>query len=305
MNRDALTAQDWFDLFFRQYSPISRDSFGDSFNYFFHRFTQPRQLAALLLVNSLSVQGKPLLDLACGFGHLGHNLAESPARHSLVGVDRNFFQLWMAQYWIAPKNRFVCANADQRLPFADESFSAVLCSDAFHYFRDKVLAVGEIVRCAKDQPVLLMRVGNRLVEPNEGFELTPQEYVDLFGGPGWRMFGERELLEQYLQREQLDLSTPQAAGVVDDEKWISFVHPGVPPRMSAMPDSGCWPHSVGRLGINPIYTIARLADGNWRLQFKFPSDHYVFENFLLAYFHPQQVTVTYRYTRQHGASTRR
>ena len=288
MDRDNLTVQDWFDVFFHQYSPIT----GDLFNYFFHRFTQPRYLAALLLVSSLDVQGKPLLDLACGFGHLAHNLVESRARRAVVGVDRNFFQLWTAQYWMAPKSRFVCADADKQLPFADDSFSAVLCLDAFHYFRDKVLTVGEIVRCAKDQPVLLMRVGNRQVEPNEGLELTPQEYLALFASPGWRMFGERELLERYLRRERLDVSTPQAAGLMDHEKWISFVHPGFPPKMSGLPDPDSWPHSEGRLGINPIYTIKRMADGTRRLQFKFPSVDYFFENSLMACFHPKCVTLT-------------
>lgn len=54
MDRGALTAQDWFDVFFRQYSPVE----GDMFNYFFYRFTQPRYLAALRLVSSLPVHEK-------------------------------------------------------------------------------------------------------------------------------------------------------------------------------------------------------------------------------------------------------
>jgi SAM-dependent methyltransferase/uncharacterized protein YbaR (Trm112 family) len=300
-NHDTLTTEDWFDVFFHQYSPIS----GDLFNYFFHRFTQPRQLAALVLLNSLCVREKPILDLACGFGHLEHNLTESRNTRPVVGVDRNFFQLWTAQYWIAPKSRFVCADADQQLPFVDDSFSALFCSDAFHYFRDKPLALGEIVRCAHDQPVLLTRVGNKMVEPNEGLELTPREYLSILAErPGWRMFGEHELLDQYLRREPLDLTTPQAISMLDEEKWISFVHPGSPPRMSALPDSDSWPHSVGRLGINPIYKITRTADGNWRLQFKFPSDEYVFENFLMASYHPQCVTVTDQTLRKIQANLR-
>jgi SAM-dependent methyltransferase/uncharacterized protein YbaR (Trm112 family) len=287
-DHDTLTAQDWFGAFFRQYSPIE----GDIFNYFFYRFAQPRHLATLALTNSLPAQKKPLLDLACGFGHLGHNLAESPATHAVVGVDRNFFQLWTAQYWIAPKNRFVCADADQPFPFADGSFSATLCCDAFHYFRRKEVTLSEIARCAPDQPVLLTRVGNKLVEPNEGFELTPVEYLTLCGGPAWRAFGENELIERYLRREPVDLAASRAPGVVDGEKWVSLVHPGAPPLMATPRDPGPWSHAVGRLCINPIYTVGRMADGTWRLRFKFPSDHYAFENVLMESFHPQQVTLT-------------
>lgn len=300
MDRDALTARDWFDVFYRQYSPIG----GDMFNYFFYRFAQPRHLAALLLTSALPAQEKPILDLACGCGHLGHNLTESQARHAVVGVDRNFFQLWTAQYWIAPKNRFLCADASRPLPFADDSFSATLCSDAFHYFLDKNLTVGEIVRCAKGRPILLTRVGNRLVEPNEGFELSPEEYLTLFDSPDWRMFGETELVKRYVGRQRLDFSTPQATGAMDQEKWISFVHPGFPSAMPASPNAVCWPHSVGRLGINPIYTNTRMEDGNWRLQFKFPSDHYAFENVLMVSFLPQRITLTEQIFRDIRANVR-
>lgn len=137
-----------------------------------------------------------------------------------------------------------------------------------------------------------MRVGNRLVEPNEGFELTPKEYLNVFNSPGWRTFGETELVKRYLRRERLDLSTPQTTDAMDDEKWISFVHPGFPTEIAPLMDPVFWPHSVGWLGINPIYTTTRMAGGTWRLQFKFPSDHYAFENVLMVSFHPQRVTLT-------------
>jgi len=287
-SRDALTAEDWFDLFFRRFSPVG----GDMFNYFFYRLAQPRHLATLALTSYLPARKKPLLDLACGFGHLGHNLSESRGAQNLVGVDRNFFQLWAAQYWVAPKNRFVCADADQPLPFADGSFAGTLCSDAFHYFRRKDLVLSEIVRCAPGQPVLLTRVGNKLVQPTEGFELAPKEYLSLCRDPAWRLFGENELLNWYLQQDPLDLVGPRAADVVDSEKWLSLVHPGTPPIMVRSADAAPWPHAVGRLGFNPIYQASRATNGTWRLQFRFPSDHYAFENAQMVSFYPQNVVLT-------------
>jgi SAM-dependent methyltransferase/uncharacterized protein YbaR (Trm112 family) len=287
--RDTLTAEDWFDVFFRHYSPV----WGDLFSYFFYRFAQPRHLAALALTSCLLRRDKPLLDLACGFGHLGHNLAESPAAHSVVGMDRNFFQLWAAQYWIAPKNRFVCADADQPFPFEAGSFAATLCSDAFHLFRRKDLVLNEIDRCAPGQPVLLTRVGNKLVQPSEGFELTPKEYLTLCGDPAWRVFGENELIQRYLGQEPVDMTVPRDAGLVDGEKWLSLVHPGTRRVMVPLQQGdGVWPHAVGRLGINPIYRVSRVLDGPWRLQFRFPTEHYAFENVLMVSFHPQSVTLT-------------
>jgi SAM-dependent methyltransferase len=287
-NRESLTAEDWLDVFFRQHSPID----GDVFTYFFYRFAQPRHLATLVVTSRLAPLEKPLLDLACGFGHLGYNLSESPSAHPVVGIDRNFFGLWTAQYWIAPKNRFVCADADQPLPFVDGAFGATLCSDAFHYFQRKDLALAEIERCGANGPIILARVGNKLVEPNEGFELTPGEYLRLCADPRWRVFSEEDLMRKYLDREPVDLEGPTAASNVDKAKWLFLIHPGKSGKIADATGTNEWPHAVGRLAINPIYTMTRLNDGNWRLQFKFPSDHYAFENVHMVSYHQQRVTLT-------------
>jgi SAM-dependent methyltransferase len=218
-------------------------------------------------------------------------LAEGHAAHIVVGLDRNFFQLWTAQYWVAPKNRFVCADADQPFPFADKSFSGTLCCDAFHYFRRKDKALGEIARCAPGQPVLLARVGNKLVEPNEGFELTPGAYLELVGGT-WRVFGEEELLNLYLRRQPVDLVAPRSAGNVNHEKWLSLVHPGDPREVVPLARALPWPHAVGRLQINPIYTVEKTSEGGWDLRFRFPSRHFAYENERMTSYHPSQIRLT-------------
>lgn len=290
-DRASLSAEDWLRSFFGRFSPVQ----GDMFNYSFYRLAQPRYLATLALTKHLPESNKPVLDLACGFGHLGYNLSECAERHVVVGVDRNFFQLWLAQHWIAPKNRFVCANADESLPFRHGSFSATLCSDAFHYFRRKDLVMEEIDRCGSGRPVLLTRVGNKAIEPNEGFELTPTEYLRLCKGDSWMIFGEEELLSRYLAREPA-IASQHSKTIVPGEKWLSLVYPGTPPDdMRRNPSSG-WLHAVGPLAINPIYRVSR-AGQNWRLDFRFPSDHYKSENARMGTYCPQTITIsdeTYR-----------
>jgi len=285
---DQLSAEDWLDLFYRQHSPVE----GDLFSYFFCRLAQPRHLATLVLTDCLPSLEKPVLDLGCGFGHLGYNLAESAPAHAVIGVDRNFFQLWVGQHWIASKNRFVCVDVDQPLPFANDSIAATLCCDAFHYFRRKEAVLGEIARCAPGGPVLLTGVGNRLVHPNEGFELTPKDYLSVCHDPPWRVFGESELVKLYLRRERVDLLESRAPELADGEKWLYLVHPGTPPVMARADDYSYWPHAAGRLGINPIYQISMMVDGIRRLQFRFPSDHYASENSAMATLYPQNVTIT-------------
>jgi SAM-dependent methyltransferase/uncharacterized protein YbaR (Trm112 family) len=292
--RDNLTAEDWLDVLYRKHSPVG----GDMFSYFFYRHTQPRQLAALSLVSLIPTGKKPVLDLACGFGHLSHYLSEGPTSNYAIGMDRNFFQLWVSQYWISPKSRFVCADADRPLPFAGGTFDAIICSDAFHYFKLKEFVLQEFARCAPGAPVIVTGVGNKLVEPNEGLELEPGQYLGLCGDRGWRIFGEPELLQRYLHQEPIDLTAP--GHPMDSEKWLYLVYPGTPLSLKFQNGHSphtSWPHSVGRLGINPIYQIHRTDEGTWNLRFKFPSDHYAFENVMMVTFHPRAITLsdeTYR-----------
>lgn len=286
-SRDALTAEDWLRVFCGKYSPV----LGDMFNYFLYRLGQQHHLASLAVTNQLPPAEQPILDLACGFGHLGHNLTESPEGHAVVGADRNFFQVWTAQYWIAPAARFVCANADQRLPFIDGSFAATLCADAFHYFRNKATVLGEVSRCAPGGPILLTGVGNGLVPPSEGCELEPHEYLGLGQDPRWRVFGESELLRAYLHRTPVDFSECRATDTVKGEKWLTLVHPGAPPRAMQTRRSVDWPHAAGALSINPIYRVAPNPDKTWQLHFAYPSRHFAFENAAMPGFCPEDVVL--------------
>lgn len=277
----TFTAEEWMQAFFGKSSCLS----GDLFSYFFYRYAQPRHLATLALTHIFRAETKPLLDLACGFGHLGHCL--SHAGLAVVGTDRNFMQLWAAQYCVDPGSRFVCSDADQRLPFADDSFSGTLCSDAFHYFRDKETTLQEIARCAPDTPLLLARVGNVLVQPNEGFELTPKEYTELSNSRPWEVYGETELLDAYLRRKPVLSEAAHNPSRVDGEKWLYLLQPGG----IAPPPVGPWLHGIGQLAFNPIYDAATASDGGVRLTFRFPSKHYAFENAEMTGYHPAEVSV--------------
>jgi SAM-dependent methyltransferase len=277
----TFTGEEWMDAFFGESSCLS----GDLFSYFFYRYAQPRHLATLALTSVFPAGQKPLLDLACGFGHLGHSF--NHAGLAVVGTDRNFMQLWAAQYCVAPGNRFVCSDADQKLPFADDSFSGTLCSDAFHYFRDKSTTLREIARCAPETPLLLARVGNVLVQPNEGFELSPKSYTELLDSRPWEVYGETELLDAYLRRKPIRSEAARNPSRVDTEKWLYLLQSG-----TAMPSVfGAWPHGIGQLAFNPIYRSVTASDGSVRLTFRFPSAYYAFENGQMTGYHPAEVTV--------------
>jgi SAM-dependent methyltransferase len=143
-------------------------------NYFMYRFAQPRHLVALSLASVLTQHRGAVLDVACGVGHLTHYLSSPPHSLPVVGLDRNFFQLYIARNYVAPSADFICCPADGPLPFATEAFGGVLCSDAFHYFLEKQRCADELQRIvAADGSIVITRVGNLAVKPNEGYELLP------------------------------------------------------------------------------------------------------------------------------------
>jgi SAM-dependent methyltransferase/uncharacterized protein YbaR (Trm112 family) len=284
----AQTAQDWLELCYLRSRNINRELYP----YFLMRFGQPRHLASLALLSMLPAANAPVLDLACGFGHLLYYLGTRPAPLAGVGVDRNFFQLWVARRWVAPGHEYVCADAAKPLPFTDSAFSATLCGDAFHLFDDQPGALAELRRCARQDTVIIDRVGNRLLEPEDGTqERDPQGYLALAGDTPHRMIGQAELLAGYLAGHGPDLTKPRTAREFAEEKWLSLV---LCEDESLFAEHGSFdhiPHATGHLGLNPIYSVD--VDGDRvRLGFQFPSTWYAFENAGMLNYHPAGVRLS-------------
>lgn len=270
---DNLSALDVVRLYYGDYSGA------ENVNYFTFRFGQPRHLAALGLASLLHHTTGPILDLACGMGHLTHYFAHAFVARPVFGVDRDFVRLYIARRYIAPTATFVCAPADQALPFRAGSLGGIFCSDAFHYFLNRAACVREGFRLlAPDGVLVLSRFGNREVTPNEGYELSPEGYERLFVDRPHVLLGEEALIGRYLLRLGPDLRAASPTAL-SGEKWLSLVAaPNLKGLQSETPFD-VWPHAAGRLQVNPIYVSHPSPDGEGRdLVFRFPSSWYEFEN---------------------------
>lgn len=280
------TAQDWFELGYLRSRNVNRELYP----YFLLRFGQPRYLASLSLATLLPTDGRPVLDLACGFGHVMHHMASRANPVPMVGVDRNFFQLWVARRWIAPHADYVCADATAPLPFHDDAFGAAMCTDAFHLFGNQRACLAELRRCGG--LVIIDRVGNGLLEPHDvESELYPAGYVDLLDGAPYRMVGQRELVDGYLAGHGPALAAQRPVEDFAEEKWLSIVVDPTGHSFTDHPHFAIAPHGEGRLGVNPIYRVERDED-NVRLLFEFPSTWYAFENADMLAYHSAGIRLT-------------
>jgi uncharacterized protein YbaR (Trm112 family) len=286
--RDASSAIEVFRFFYRPESPLGI-AVGD---YFSLRFGQPRHLVAVCLLAQLPPDDKPLLDIACGCGHLDHYLTSRPDPLNVIGVDLNFFHLWIARHWISPDGAFVCANATDVLPFADNSFSASICSDAYHYIPERAQLNAEVRRCAPGRPGIITRAGNVGVMPNEGRERTPEGYLEEIGANDIRTWSESALLQCYLERQSPLALAQEDARTLARSKWLSFSW-NLPRQARDKPeDTHQWPHAAGVLGINPVYRRVPAAADNVELRFEFPSIWYAYENHGMLAYHPRRVLLT-------------
>lgn len=283
-----LTAVDVLDLYYRRYSGAEIS------NYFLYRFGQPRHLAALGLGALLNASDGPLLDLACGVGHLTHFFTASRPGRTVIGSDRDFFRLFVAKRYVAPAANYVCCTADMALPFAEGSISSIFCSDAFHLFMHRAMSLREMKRVLTQQGLITLACfGNARVEPREGYELTVEGYRRLFAGFEHVLVGEDTMISHYLEKRTPDLTQVDSDETLGRQKWLSVVAARNREAFVASTAFPRFPHAEGRLQLNPIYAVdSRTPSGDLELRLEFPSEWYRFENGSYLRYAPEKVRVS-------------
>jgi ubiquinone/menaquinone biosynthesis C-methylase UbiE/uncharacterized protein YbaR (Trm112 family) len=277
------------DATVQQYLAAFYSNMRDNYDYFFHRFSQPRYLVALSLASIIRQPNGPLLDLACGCGHVTRALLARSEGQLVVGMDWSFFNLYVAKRWIAPDAHFVCCDADQRYPFSDRAFAAVVCSDAFHYFVAKSTCFRECERLTGDRGLLLLiYMHNAQVRlPFDGIPLPVEGYESLAAHRPHRLLSDRGILAGYLRKEGPCLAKQVDIEELAAEPTLSLV---VSHKNEVFRDYGPysdWPHTYGRLSLNPLYV--REGPVCWKRNLPsafFERDHHEIKDYL-----PDEVSI--------------
>jgi ubiquinone/menaquinone biosynthesis C-methylase UbiE len=86
-----------------------------------------------------------MLDVGCGTGQASRRAAT--IARSVVGVDLSTEMLREATLLAGGRDEVTFMRADaEALPFADESFTAVLCSNSLHHYPDPARGLDEMAR---------------------------------------------------------------------------------------------------------------------------------------------------------------
>jgi SAM-dependent methyltransferase len=288
--RDAkTTACNLLELYFsRSKSKMVRD-------YFAFRFGHARHLVGLSFAASLARRpDKPVLDLACGCGHVTNVLVQQAEGTPVIGADPSFFGLYLAKRWTAPQATYICCAGDTALPFPSGAFSAVFCSDAFQFFISKVTSAAELKRLTRNHgTIVLFWVRNALVEhPYPGLALPPEGYQALVADMPHSLVADSEVLARYRQKQGPSLRHSAELERLADEPVLSIV---ASHRSDVFVDYGTfenWPHARGRLDLNPLYVKAGAnGNGSISLRRSFPSPEYEDLNQECKSYLPESVNV--------------
>ena len=221
-------------------------------DYFAHRWSDPTYLAGLALLEQHWPGDRPVVEVACGVGHFLRELDQRGVG-PLVGVDVVFSKLWLAQRFVCPSARYVCADLTDGLPPLDLPAPAyVLCVDALYFLRDKPAAVAAM-RALGD--VVVVGHAHTPVEVHSSGEpLTPSQYADLLQADC--VYDDDELTSAFLERR------PPVPGATATARAVALVSGPT----STGPDLS---RPVGPVRPNPLYVdgVRRWPSERWAQEY--------------------------------------
>lgn len=139
-----------------EYRPVQRSYEGQARQYE-RRWRHYNQATLQATIETVRwTTARRLLDVSCGTGLLEEAAQRLNPEVSIIGVDLSWPMLEQARIKFEPCDHVAFVNAlAEQLPFASESFDAVVCASAFHYYRRPLLALQEMRK--------VLRPGGQLV----------------------------------------------------------------------------------------------------------------------------------------------
>jgi len=273
-------------------------------DYLAYRLSDPTYLTSEAVLRALGQERRRFehraLDVCGGAGHLTRVLSglrrpleteETDVESGTVLLDLSFWKLWLAARFTSPGSAPVCCDANHPLPFARNSFSTALLSDAFPYIWHKRLLADELIRLVGPDGLVVMPHLHSAHGENfsAGDTLTPAAHQDLLAPHQPRLFSDGLLLKNLLAHRRVDLSPATSSRDLGDESSFTLVASRDPDvfREYEVPDeSGV----TGELRVNPLYRVERQGESSI-LTLTFPTPEYAEEFAECRRYLPDRVTV--------------
>jgi len=186
------------------------DNFSDEWESRINKWETNKRLSVVFneLLEGSEIDGKKFLEVGCGLGFFSQKAVELGAK--VTGVDIGAKLVKKVRKKI-PKGRFLVASASD-LPFSDNNFDVVLCTEVIEHVEDQDMVVGELVRVLRKGGILVVTTPNRIFKPFF-YLLSLLRIRPYHGNENWIL--PWKLREMLLQRDL----------IVEREKYFNFVIP--------------------------------------------------------------------------------
>jgi len=286
----SATARETIEFYFAYFGNQNKDAR----DYFYYRFGQPRHLVALSLASTVTGT-QPIIDLACGMGHITRGISNMYPGNEVIGLDRDYFLLYIAKHIIAPNASYICCDADAPLPLKSSLAAGILCVNSFHFFSNKELCANELTRIVHgDGMIAITALRHSFIKvrtPNTA--LPPEGYLKLFPGREKILVADREVLGDYISCKGPNLSSQLSLADAKKEPLISII---VSNSRALFKEHGMFskfPHQYGTLGINPLYTreYTKECEAGETYTLRFPSEYYKKDNPEMVGYLPETIKI--------------
>ncbi|MFC1937654.1 class I SAM-dependent methyltransferase [Chloroflexota bacterium] len=226
--------------------------------YLKNRFSADSFWSVYPFIPLLKQKRERILDLACGTGHASFVLSSYIKPAQVVCADHVFGYLYLAKKYFAPEATFICLDANYPLPFKEGIFSSVFMMDAFHYVQSRASLAREMERILFPQGLLVLlhlhnSLGHNLAA---GQPLSPSTWLGLFQQLPVKALPEKEVVEDFIAEQKLDLSKQYAEQELNSANAISLMGTKDKSLLQSYPQAGSdFIENKDNLIINPIYRI--------------------------------------------------
>lgn len=176
-----------------RFYPTKRDI---SYYEHFHRY----------LLAKFYVEGKKVLDIACGEGYGSHFLSQKAKNVTAVDVDSATIEAAKQKY--VNNNLTYLLGDINELDFEDKVFDVIVCYETIEHVHDPYKAFNNLKRVLKDDGILIISTPNKAVYSDEKHFVNPfhikefyyKEYLDLLRTrfESVHIYGQRVLRGSYI-----------------------------------------------------------------------------------------------------------
>lgn len=177
-------------------------------------FFENRVLIHLFMKSFKTTADLRFLDLCGGVGHNGYVL--SKYSENVTCLDKFFINLFVAKKFFVPKGNFINLDANLGLPFEDNYFSGIVCSDAFYYITSKRALSTEMKNKIATDGFLMTTTLPNLLRTGRGYysgAMLPQDYLGYFTDLNAKIFPHGKLFREFMAGEKLNLEDSKISEV--------------------------------------------------------------------------------------------